>query len=128
MPLAGRSYYAYHPDKPSASVTPSFQPRSPGDLTNGDFAGYEMPAAANGTVDIRVDVRDVTCVVFARNGMPTVASVRVHMGLREMISSTPMPAVVRIPAATEIFLTLLRPVPGARRYGYTCRLETTPML
>ncbi|HUX11744.1 MAG TPA: M23 family metallopeptidase [Spirochaetia bacterium] len=119
VPLEGRTYRSCHPG------VPLLLPLSSGELTNADFADYERRIVARGTVDFRVDSRDPTYVVFARNGLPTPATIRVHMGLRDMISSIPMPAVVRVPAATEVFITLLRPAPGARRYGYTCRLEAT---
>lgn len=123
VPEEGNYYYATHPG------LPPFRPVFGSDLTNADFDAWCRPVRHGGPhgVALRVERIDSTYVVFLRSSLQTGAIVRVHLGLRGMVSTIRTPIEMSIDPECELFLTLLRPAPGARDYGYTSRLRVTTL-
>jgi len=123
VPEEGCYYYANHPG------LPPFQPHFGSNLRDADFAGDCRPVRRGITrgVELRVERIDSTYVLFLRSGLQSPAAVRVHLGLRGMVSTIRTPLEISIGPECEIFLALLRPEPGARDYGYSSRLRITAL-
>ena len=119
IPVESHYYYSYHPGLPQFDVVLG------SDLTPGHFDGYVKKVRLNGKVELRIERRDLTYLIFVRNGMSTGATVRVTMSLHGMSSTAGLPVQLDTPAETELFVTLLRPNGSASRYGYSYRLQVT---
>jgi len=119
VPVEGNFYYAYHPGLPQFDVVLG------SDLTPDHFDGYAKKVRLNGKVEVRVERKDLTYLIFVSNGMSTDATVRVTMSLHGMSSTAGLPVKLDTPAETELFVTLLRPTGSTGRYGYSYRIQVT---
>ncbi|HOV37240.1 MAG TPA: M23 family metallopeptidase [Spirochaetales bacterium] len=117
VPEEGEYYYAFHPGKPPFPIVRGK------DLQESHFASYEEKVQHTGKIDVRFEQVDATYVVYLRNGLSTAQEISVEFRLQNMTSIRQNPITVTVPGETEVFLTLLRALPGATawEYGYTLR-------
>ncbi len=105
----GLFYYATHPGEPSYAVRL-------GRLVEAeDYVDYSRSIPVTGDVEIRTESIDHTMLLYLQNGNDRAVDATVRMTLRGMTSTSRLPISVEVPAATEVFLSVLRPVPGASR-------------
>ena len=105
----GLFYYATHPGKPSYEV------RLGRLVEADDYADYSRSTGVTGEVEIRTESVDHTMIVFLKNGNDRAIDATVRMTLRGMTSTSRLPISVEVPAATEVFLSVLRPATNAAR-------------
>lgn len=110
-PEEGRYYYAYHLGKQA------FELFLGSELSNSDFEGHQVQTDEQG-VGIREEKIDDTVVLFVYNGLDRAVTVQITLNLSKMSASTPTRLDIPVPAKLEYFVTLLRPTPGAARFGY----------
>lgn len=116
-PRENQFYYASHPGGPP------FEEVYGASITMADFAGYSERFTSASRVDVRVEQIDLTFLVFIRNGLDREADVEISFQLRGLESEAGRVVERTVPPATEVFATILRPLPGATtiQYGYTVR-------
>jgi murein DD-endopeptidase MepM/ murein hydrolase activator NlpD len=110
-------YYAYHPGGPP------FRAVFGRDLTDEMFSDYIRAVDQTGSLQFRTEDVDLTFVAFLANGYDRAVEAEVTLTLRGVSSTIAMPRTIRIPARTEVFLTILRANPGAERIQYTPRVR-----
>lgn len=116
----GRYYYATHPGgEPFEAVFGR-------DLRHADFESHEEVVPLNRQVEFRTEQVDATYIAYVRNGYDRAVDVTVTVAGRGVEATAELPRRLRIPAQTESFFTLVRPVPGARQIRYSLQvLEAT---
>lgn len=116
-PEEGLFYYAYHPGGPAFDAVLGRE------ITPARYANYAKPLPASGEVDVRIEQVDLTFLVFLQNGLDREIDVELALQLAGMTSTAGQTVELLVPARTELFVTILRPQPGASRiqYGYSLR-------
>ncbi len=112
----GRWYYANHPGGEKFPVVFG------DDLENSDYSGY-LEIIPSGPLTVRTEKIDSTIVAFLQNGSDSRLAIETTLQLKGMSASTPMNIELEVAPKTEVFLTILRPLPGVRQaqYGYQLR-------
>ena len=111
-PEEGEVYYAVHPGGPP------FEMVFGSDLTNQDFADHEQSIPASNNIEFRTEEYDLTYAVFVGNGFREDIEATIDFRLAGMRAERDLPLEIRIPAQTEVFVTLLRASPDANRWQY----------
>lgn len=119
-PTEGLYYYAFHPGGEP------FEVAFGSELSNVDFASYSRRIEQTNDLNIRTEQVDSTFVVFLANGYGDEVEVEVSFDLRGMETTADFPQAFVAPAQTEVFLTLVRPVAGARRSEFAPRVRYRP--
>jgi murein DD-endopeptidase MepM/ murein hydrolase activator NlpD len=116
-PEGGLFYYSFHPGGQEFEVVLGRE------ITETQYVDHAMAVAATGEVEVRIDQVDLTYIVFIRNGLQREIDAELGLQLAGMSSTAGRTVVLAVPAQTELFVSILRPVPGASRiqYGYTLR-------
>jgi murein DD-endopeptidase MepM/ murein hydrolase activator NlpD len=115
-PVEGLFYYAYHPGGPP------FQVELGSDLKSSDFQDYLVTYSGEG-VQVRIERVDLTFVIFVQNGFTNSREVELTLSLQGLSSEQGNAITLTVPGRSEVFATLLQPIPGAARiqYGYSIR-------
>ena len=111
-PAEGQFYYALHPGKPP------FEMVFGSDMSAADFAGYEEQIPIRNRIDFRSEQNDLTFAIFIRNSFDYPLETTISFRLQGMTADGDFPAEVRIPAGTELFVTLLRADPDANHWQW----------
>lgn len=111
-PQEGNVYYAVHPGGPA------FEMVFGEDLTNRDFADHREQIPVTNNIEFRTEEYDLTYAVFVGNGFPEDIEATIDFRLSGMTADADLPMDIRIPARTEVFVTLLRANPEANRWQY----------
>ena len=116
-PTEGAFYYSYHPGgAPFDAVLGR-------DLTTRDYDDYLAPYTGDEGIEVRVEQVDLTFVVFVQNGYGDSRDVELRFSLQGLTSDLGTAVTVSVPGRSEVFATILRPIPGATRiqYAYSVR-------
>ncbi len=105
-------YYSYHPGKPP------FKAIYGDKLHNADFVTHEKQIAPNQKIDFRTERIDLSYAVFVANGFTYEVETEIEIELTNMTADRSLPVKMRIPAQTELFLTLLRVKPDMKSWRY----------
>lgn len=120
VPEAGQYYYAFHPGKGD------FDLKLGRLLTNEDFHSWAAKAAPVGdSAEIRMETVDNTTIVFIRNRLPSDIDAAVRFDLHNMQSSNGKLVRMRVPAQTELFVTLLNPKDPLKPSKFASSLDYT---
>ena len=113
----GRYYYAYHPGGAE------FEEVFGAALTDSNFENHSIAVNPGSGVDIRSEREDDTIIVFLRNGYPRPREIHVTLNLVNLRASKQLPVIRRVPAASEVYLLLLRPIDPTRRSAFSAELR-----
>ncbi len=116
-PEEGRYYYAYHPG--GAPFDEVFGAA----LKDENFENHLIAVKAGSGVDIRSEREDDTIIVFLRNGYTTPRDIHINLNLVNLRASRALPVIRRVPAASEVFLVLLRPIDPTRRSSFNAEMR-----
>lgn len=105
----GLFYYATHPGGEP------FEVRLGRLLDPADFADYRLEVPVDGSIELRTEQIDRTTLVYLRNGLSDAVEATVSMSLRGMQSTSVLPRTLRVPSGVEVFVTILRTIPGSTR-------------
>lgn len=113
---SGGYYYATHPGQEP------FEPIFGSSFVNEDFIDHEK-TIATGELGMRVKKVDSTIILFLQNGSNQQLEIETTLQLRGMEATTPLKITRTVAPNTEIFLSILRPLPEVRQfqYGYQFR-------
>lgn len=100
----GDYHYAVH------AGGPSFKAIFGKDLKAEDFAGHRRTIARKDQVTLRPQKDDDTIIMYVQNGYSADKTVEIEFELHNLSASTPMPIRSRLPALSETFLLLLKPI------------------
>ena len=116
-PQEGFFYYAYHPGGPEFAAVLGR------DITPDQYNNHAEPLPRTGEVDVRIEQVDLTFLVFLQNGLDREIDAELALQLAGMTSTAGQTVELLVPAQTELFVSILRPQPGASRiqYGYSLR-------
>ena len=103
-------YYARHPGKPEFPVVLGSK------LRDETYRDYRKAIPAGRGVKVRFDRVDDTSLVFIRNSESKPQEVTLSFRKRNLTSSRPTPYTRIVPARSEVYALLLRPVRAARSY------------
>lgn len=112
-PQEGEFYYATHPG------LPPFEQVYGADLTIEDFADHSAQIATTRRIEFRAEQYDLTYAVFVGNGFENSIDATIDFQLLGMRAEGRLPIEMRIPAGTEVFVTLLRADVNAHRWQYS---------
>jgi len=112
-PREGDFYYASHPG------LPLFEQVYGADLTMEDFAAHTASIPTSRRIEFRTEQYDLTYAVFVGNGFENPIDATIGFQLVGMRAEGRMPLEIRIPANTEVFVTLLRADAAAHRWQYS---------
>ncbi|MCB1157732.1 MAG: M23 family metallopeptidase [Leptospiraceae bacterium] len=120
-PETGKYYYGFWENKET------FETRFGSELKPEDYADYSKKLEKTDKFEVRKEVIDDTIVLFASNYFDRDVKLDCFFQLQNKQKVVEIPADLNIPALSEIFLTILKPVnpakPGGYRLRYTYRLE-----
>ena len=116
-PKQGEFYYAVHPGGAP------FEPRFGEDLAITAFTSHRAAVARTDQLSFRVDQEDLTYVLYVANGFAQAMDATITLSTVNMRSDLPNPIQLRIPAQTELFVTLLRADPRGTRWQYAPSVE-----
>lgn len=119
VPQEGLYYYSLHPGRPSFPVILGRL------LRNDDFKSY-VASPPSDKVNIRTEQVDDTVVLFVSNPNKYPLQAEVKLDLVNMASSVGNPVSIRLPAKTELFLTILNAVNPVESYSFDASLSTGP--
>jgi murein DD-endopeptidase MepM/ murein hydrolase activator NlpD len=121
-PAEGEYYYAFHPGNPPFPVVFGNA------LKEEDFAGQTRKIPGSGKIDLRFEQVDSTYIVYLANGLRTPQEVTVEFRLVNLMPGKKGPITLTVGGETEVFVTLLKGVPGATvfEYGYALRYRPAP--
>ena len=110
----GLYYYATDPGRPKYPIVLGSA------LKNQDFAKVTRQANT-GELEITSKLVDRTVVVSAKNGKTSAMEIEVTLNLTNYTASKRYPITTSVPALSEKFLVLLRPIDNAKpgKYGYS---------
>lgn len=117
--VEGMYYYSFDPSKPR------FEARYGRDLRDSDFARHSVQVPAGREVDMRTEEVDETTVFFVVNPTNNRVRVEVTFQMRNASSSKGNRITVEVPARTENYLTLVRPINAADEWSYSYSYRTT---
>lgn len=104
VPEAGQYYYAFHPGRGDFDVELGRL------LHNEDFLLWSAAVSpVAGKAEFRIKTVDDTKIVFIRNPLPSAIDAEARFALKNMQSSKGRVVKLRVPAQTELFMTLLNP-------------------
>ncbi len=112
-PEEGAFYYAAHPG------LPEFEQVFGADLVLADFAGHEAEIPTSRRIEFRAEQYDLTYAIFVGNGFDLPVDAEISFQFVGMRAESRLPMEMRIPANTEVFVTLLRADPDAQRWQYS---------
>lgn len=110
-------YYAYHPGKPPFEVIYGR------DLTNSMFEDHNRRVGHSNQLEFRSETFDLSYVAYLANGYNQSVKADVSLTLRGIRSTVDMPRTIRIPARTEVFLTILHADPAVSRIQFAPRVR-----
>lgn len=111
-PVEGAFHYAVHPDGPP------FEMVFGADLTDADFADHRRTVPASGRIEFRAEQFDLTYALFVANGLAEDIEATIDIRTVGMNATRRLPLTLRIPARSELFVTLLRADPALTRWQY----------
>lgn len=112
-PAEGEFYYAVHPG------LPPFEQVYGADLTVEDFADHTATIATTRRIEFRAEQHDLSYAIFVGNGFENAVDATIDFQLVGMRAEGRLPIELRIPAGTEVFVTLLRADGQAHRWQYS---------
>lgn len=118
-PKVGEYYYAYHDGKES------FEEKFGKDLENEDYEGYSKEVPETEALKFRTEEVDDTTVIFCSNGINQDLEGRVLFALDNVYTSKESPITINIPALTEVFICLVKPVDSSKpfKFSYSVRYQ-----
>ena len=120
-PHEGHVHYAVHPGGAP------FEMIFGADLTNADFSDHRRAIGATGRIEFRTEEFDLTYAVFVGNGFADEIEATIEFRLVGMTADADLPLTVRVPARTEVFVTLLRADPRHSRWQYAPTVRYRPL-
>lgn len=117
MPLEGKTYYAYHQDKPTFSVE---------EKERFDEKLYEKKlekSTLKDNIKITSESFDDYTLIFVDNGFNKKMSGKLLITVTNMESTKPLPHQFEVPAQTKMYLLTLKPKDPVKEFGYKLAAE-----
>jgi murein DD-endopeptidase MepM/ murein hydrolase activator NlpD len=110
IPVESKSYYAFHPGKPTFEVEDKFQ--------ESVFEAKMEPSSLNNTIEFESKEYGDYVLIYVNNGMKTEMRGILKLQLQNLISTKKLPYEFTVPAKTRMYLLALSPDDSGSSFGY----------